>query len=115
MLLNNVDYMSSIGFPVALLAIVYSIRTIFLFLKKRYSLLNTLTLAFIVTYLALLIAGQTRGEVARLWIFFNPLIAILAVAESFKFFKQSIYNIPFIISLELITTIFIFKFQNFFA
>jgi hypothetical protein len=115
MLLNNVDYMSSIGFPISLLAIVYSIRAIFLFIKKRFSLLNTLTLAFVATYFALLIAGQTRGEVGRLWIFFNPIITVLAVAETFKFFRQSIYNIPFIISLELITTILIFKYQNFFA
>ena len=115
MLLNNVDYMSSIGFPVALLAIAHSIRTFTAFLKKRFTLLNILTLAFTLTYLALLIAGQTRGEVGRLWSFFNPLIALFAIAEMRIFFKRSIYNIPFVVTLELITTIFIFKFQNFFA
>ena len=112
-LVNNVDYASSIGFPLVILAIAHSVRTLLAFWKKKLSFLDILTLAFIITYLSLLIAGQTRGEVGRLWIFFNPLIALFATIEVLKFSKQSIYNIPVVATLELVTTIFIFKFQNF--
>ncbi len=112
-LLNNADYASSVGFPIIILAIVHSIRTLIAFPTKCTNALDILTLAFVVTYTALLVAGQTRGEVGRLWIFMNPLIALFATKVILKFFKKPVYNIPFVVTLELITAFFIYKFQNF--
>ena len=114
-LLNNVEFAISIGFPIAVLALLRVARSIKAFLKKTMINIDILTLAFASTYLALLLVGQTRGEVGRLWLYFNPLIAIFAGIEAYKLFKNPKRGIFFIITLESITTMFIFKFQDFFA
>ena len=114
-LLNNIDFAVSIGFPIAILSLIRGGRAIGAFLKRHVTYLDVVTLAFGITYLALLIVGQTRGEVGRLWLYLAPLLAIFSSIEAHKLFHRPKQGIYLVIALQLSTTMFIFKFQDFFA
>ena len=76
--LNNLELASWIGFPIALLSGVFMVRSILFLLKNDYKPLHVLAAAFFTIYMVLNLAGQTRGEVGRLWTFMDPLFILFA-------------------------------------
>lgn len=111
--LNNLEIISWIGFPIALLFIIRVGSTVAAFARRRITPLDGLTAAFIATYLVLNFSGQTRGEVGRLWLFMTPLFALFATAEIVKLFKKKEIMALYVVSLQLITTFMTFKFQDY--
>jgi hypothetical protein len=71
---NPIDFLVFLGFPIAVL-LIYN-------LVKRIPLPKSLlpiTIATFGTLLLLWLSGSVRGEVGRLWIYFGPLLALIAV------------------------------------
>jgi hypothetical protein len=116
--LNNVEFAVWVGFPIILLAIIRALKAAAAFIRRRANRLDWLTLAFGGMYTALNLLGSTKGEVGRLWIFLLPLTALLAGAEVRFIFLQGklksriLSGALLLVSLQLITTYVLFKFQD---
>ena len=116
--LNNVEFAVWVGFPVILLAVVRVLKATAAFIRMLPARLDWLTLAFGGMYAALNLVGSTKGEVGRLWIFLLPLAALLAGAEVRSLILQGrlrrriLSGMLLLISLQLISTYVLFKFQD---
>ena len=84
-------------------------------IKKKTNSLDCLVAAFLATYAALNVLGQTKEEVGRLWVFMVPIISLFALVELKTLFTRKDTGIYLVISFQLITTMFTFKFQDFFG
>ena len=114
-LLNNVEFALWTGVPMALLFISRLVRTGNAFLQRRTSRLDGLMAAFMITYLALGMLGQTRGEVQRLWLFMVPLVCLFVAEEAQTLFKRKEDGIVLVVSLQLVTLFLTAKFQDFYG
>jgi hypothetical protein len=111
--LNNAEMADWIGFPVALLFLTRLVKSAVAFFRDHANRLDVVTIAFFATYAALNIFGQTRSEVARLWLFLCPLFALFSSHESRQLFrKHKNAGVWLVIALQLVTTLLLFQFQN---
>jgi hypothetical protein len=111
---NNLDFASWIGFAITLLVITYLVRTLASIRKNQTLLpLGELAFASIAAYTALNLLGQTRGEVGRLWLFWVPAVVMVAGRELKKIFGTKNKGLYLIVTLQLVTTYLLFKFQDF--
>ena len=76
--LNNSEVVHWFGVPVVFLFLVQAGKSALALLKRGHSEKDILVVAVLLTYIGLNVFGQTRGEVGRLWIFFLPLICVVA-------------------------------------
>jgi len=119
MYVNNAETVLWLGMPVVLLVLFRLVRSIINFIKKKSSKLDGLVAAFFLTYLFLNLFGQTRTEVARLWVFLTPLLALFAGTELRTLFSSDLKNtrwqtwgIYLVLALQNITLLLIYKFQD---
>ena len=114
-LLNNIEFAMWSGVPIILLFFSSMGRVIASLFKKAVSSLDSLAIAFLLTFIALNIFGQTRSEVGRLWIFLLPTIVIFSADEVNRFFnnrnKVALATLLIVI-LQLVTIFFTYKFQD---
>jgi hypothetical protein len=113
LLVNNLDYGSWIGFPLALFGLVALVITIRRLVTRKTDLIDWLAISFLITYLMLNFSGQTQNETGRLWMFFNPLVVILASSVIAKTFHRKRFIVSLFIVCQLVTTYMIFVFQDF--
>lgn len=114
-LLNNVEFAVWTGAPMALFFITRLVRSGNAFLYRKASSLDGLLAAFMVTYLAVGLLGQTRGEVQRLWLFMVPLVCLFVAEETQTLFKQRERGIVLVVILQLVTLFLTAKFQDFYG
>ncbi len=112
--LNNLDFFSWIGFPVALLFISRLVRSINAASHNNTKLIDLFTIAFFITYLALNLFGETQSEVGRIWLGLTPAFVLCGGYEIMEIFNYKKSGIFFIITLQLITMMTLFKFQDFY-
>jgi hypothetical protein len=111
--LNNTEFASAVGFPIYLLFVVQGVSTFLAFVKRKATPQHGILASFFATFLAMNIFAPIQGEAARLWLFWTPMVVLLAgftVATFFKPHKRMIYLLVF---LQLITIYLTFKFQDF--
>lgn len=116
LLLNNVEFPAWSGFAVVLFALGSLGLSLAAFFRDRLQSFDVFTLAAFLTYAALNLFSQTRGEVGRIWLFMVPMVCIYAVRgikELFPKHRQWVYGA--LILAQLVTTFLIFRFQDFFA
>jgi len=110
--LNSIEFTMWIGFPVAILLMMRTVRSGIAVWQRRSDVLDRFYAAFLPTFILLNVFGQTRSEVGRLWAFFMPLVAIFITPEALRLIKKRKVAVYALMFLELITTFLIFKFQN---
>jgi len=113
--LNNAEFITWSGFPIILLCFIRFAKAIHAFIRRHTSRLDSLTLAFLIIYILLVAFGQTNGEVQRLYLFLTPLVALFAAEELKKLIKNRRNGFLFLAVLQLITTVLIFHFQDFYG
>jgi hypothetical protein len=111
--LNNTELAAAVGFPIFLLFLWRSVRTVISLVRRRATSLDFALGAMCLTYLALNLYGQVQGEVSRLWIFWVPMIVTFAGVELATQFKRRALVVNFVVLLQLITILMIFQFQDF--
>jgi hypothetical protein len=74
---NPIDFLVFLGFPIAIL-LAYNLISHISFPKS----LAPITLATFGTLLLLWLSGSVRGEVGRLWMYFGPLVLLIAIGWS---------------------------------
>jgi hypothetical protein len=111
LLLNNLEFMMWIGFGMVVLWI-WQVFNQMKFIDFKLSPYNGLMISFVITYLALNLFGQTRSEVARLWIFIVPVICTLSAPGIRALFNSRSIGAMIVSSFQLITTFGFFKYMN---
>jgi hypothetical protein len=109
---NNLDFAAAVGFPIYILFIVQGLRL----LKRQFtgrvtageSILATLLLSFVVLNLA----GTAQGEVPRLWLFWLPMMVILAALEIRPWVEKRPWLLFGLGALQFITVVLTFHFQD---
>ena len=69
-------------------------------------------LAFLFTFIALNLFAPIRGEAARLWLFFTPMVVLFAGREVKRLFDEEKGMVFGLVTLQLITIYLIYKFQD---
>jgi len=103
-LLNNVEVLHLFGFPLVLLFCVQCIRSANALRARRYTGKDAFVLAVVVTYVGLNLIGQTRGEVARLWLFFLPLMCVVAAEGAHDILRSPSRSLLWLLVLGLVST-----------
>ena len=113
-IINNLEFLLWSGIPVVFLAISRVIRAGNHFIKRTTNNLDLLTISFAGTFIAINLFGQTRGEAGRIWMFMLPLVSLLAADESVTISGRRRNGVLILITIQLIATYLIFKFQYYF-
>jgi hypothetical protein len=111
---NNTEFAFWVGVPIVLMAFSRSLRAGVRLLRRRSEDLDVLALGFLATYVGLNVFGQTRGEVGRLWIFMVPVLVLLACDELRNLFGRRPMATYLLLGSELITTLLLYHFFDFF-
>lgn len=110
-LLNISEFAFWMGFTLLPFLVVRVGKTIAAFLRGKVGQLDILTASMTITSVALILLGTTRGEVARLWLFTLPLLAILASSEIDLLPFRRKANVMLVAGYQLTSTYLIFLFQ----
>jgi hypothetical protein len=113
--LNSVEFSVWTGIPLAIIFISVLVKSVIAFIQKKATPLHALMAAFMITFLAVGLLGQTRGEVMRLWMFFVPLVCLFISQDVAGLFKRREWGFLFLTLLQLVTLFLTFKFQDFYG
>lgn len=110
--LNNVEYSFWVGIPLYLLALVGGVRSLFNILTRKGSRYDAFSASVLVTFIALNLLGQTKGEVGRIWIFFLSVGVIPAAHEAMTMFEKRKWGVLLVMTLQLISASLMFYFMD---
>ncbi|HSR19447.1 MAG TPA: hypothetical protein VLL49_00900, partial [Anaerolineales bacterium] len=79
--INHLDYAAAIGIPIYLLFGVQAVRRVARFWRGGSRPGDIMLLALLGSFLAVNLAGTAQGEVPRLWLFWLPMVVMLAAHE----------------------------------
>lgn len=111
-LLNNLEFIFWSSVPIFFLAAVGSLRVSISAFRRQINIRESLAAASLITWLALNILGQTRGETGRIWLFNLPLVAIIASMEIDVSYHSRRRIVMIILIVQLITSVFMFMFMD---
>ncbi len=114
MLVNNLEFGQTIGLALFLLTLVrvgMGVRALF---RRAANRLDLLAAAFGGMFLLLNFAGQTIGEVSRLWMFQLPVMVALAADALLKLYQRKKAVIVWLVVLSWGTLMVIFTYQDYF-
>ncbi len=113
LLLNNLDFGAAAGFPLYLLFLMGGGRSLVQLVRSRLQPGELLLPVYFLTFLALNLYGQNRGESARLWMFWMPAVVLLAGREIAQLFRNPGRAAAVLAMAQLVTVYLTFKFQDF--
>jgi hypothetical protein len=111
--LNNIEFATSVGFPLFILFVVQEIRSTVHFLQNRAEQIELAQVAFFGTFLTVAITGTSQGEVARLWMFFVPIVVLFAAREVLPMAKRKPLWLILLVMAQLATVVLTYHFQDF--
>jgi hypothetical protein len=109
---NNLDFAAGIGFPLYILFVVQAIRLVSRFLKAAASSGDIILLGMLASFVVLNLAGTAQGEVPRLWLFWLPMVVVLAAMELEPYAQKRPALLPVLAVTQLITIMLTFHFQD---
>lgn len=111
--LNNVEFFAWTGFIMIFLVISRVVKSLVAIIRRKADQVDPLLLTMLLTYIALNLFSQTRGEVGRIWIFMVPVVSIFASLEIKNLFRNRQVGVFVVVCIQLVTTILTFEFQDF--
>lgn len=109
---NNLDYAAAVGFPVYILFVVQGIGL----LKRLFSRAATpgdiILGSLFLSYILLSLAGTAQGEVPRLWLFWLPMVVILAALELRNWAEKRPLLLLAVVVAQFVTIFLTFHFQD---
>ena len=112
--LNYIEFVCWLGLPLSILFFSKIRLSNSHSLKDLVTFENLFALSILLIFLLLGFFGRTKSEVCRLWIFMIPVVLIFISSELQKRFKAKINPaLWFILTLQLISILFIKRFQDF--
>jgi len=107
-LLNNVEFSFWAGAPLYVLALAGSAGALLSLRRRKAGRFEIFAAAFLLTYLVTNVAGQTRGEVGRMWLFLLPPAAVIAVREAARIFKSAARGALLLYALQFVSACLIY-------
>lgn len=109
-MVNFFDFALGAGWAMPMLWLIVTAASLSKVMRGAAERTDWLALAFFGMVVFLNLAGQTRSETARLWLFLLPLMAVLVTDFFSRFFRSSwLYWFLF---FQLWTTFFVYRFQR---
>jgi len=112
-LLNSFEFAWWSSWPMIILLISGWAGSVSRFLRHKADKKDAFAFALLITFVALNVVGQTKGEVGRLWIFFVPLASMVASRDATKLSKDPVNGITIVFMLQLVTALFAFLYMDF--
>lgn len=112
--LNHLDLAAAMGFPLYLLFLVGAVRLLGRVIRGAEALKpgDIILAAFLLSFLVLNIAGTAQGEVPRLWLFWLPMMVMLAALELEPYVADHPRLLLGVGVAQLITLFLTFHFQD---
>lgn len=110
--INNLDFAAAIGFPVYILFLVQAVRRVWRSIKGRAASGDIILLALLASFLVLNLAGTAQGEVPRLWLFWLPMVVLLAAYELEPHLRKRPQILLALGLAQLVTLMLTFHFQD---
>lgn len=110
--INNLEYASTIGFPIFLLFIIQSMRLINRLVRQTHLPGDAVLGAFLSTFVVLNLAGTAQGEVGRLWIFWVPMVILFASIELEKLLRKNSIALLGLLVLQYGSVLLTYHFQD---
>ena len=111
--LNSVEFVMAIGAPVILLFMISSAVSLQRIMRGAGSPREAFVCAVLCAILLLYVMGQTRGEVARLWLFLLVPVSLIAAPSVRKFFRPSIRGFMWLFSMQMLIAVLTFMNMDF--
>lgn len=113
LLLNQLDFMLWTGFGLLCLFYLASFNSIRAIFRGQAGALDGFRVALFLTFVILNLAGQTRGEVGRLWVFLLPGIALASSPETLKLLKSPFQSFALYFVTQLWSASLVFYYIHF--
>jgi len=110
--LNNLDFAAGIGFPIYILFAVQSIRLLKRLFKGIASSGDIVLASLLLSFIVLNLAGTAQGEVPRLWLFWLPMVVLLAAREIEPFVEAHPLGLSWLAAAQFMTIFLTFHFQD---
>lgn len=109
---NNLDFAASVGVAAFLLFAIHGVRLLFRLIFRKASSTEIMLGSMFITYIILNFAGTAQGEVARLWMFWVPVVVLFASREILDWKPNQQYPIYGLVLAQWITLLLTFHFQD---
>jgi hypothetical protein len=109
---NNLDFAAAIGLPIYILFFAQAVRRVWRFTKGNAAPGDIILLALLASFVVLNLAGTAQGEVPRLWLFWLPMVVLLAAYELEPHLQRRPRILLALGVVQLITLMLTFHFQD---
>jgi hypothetical protein len=110
--INNLDFAAAIGIPVYVLFLAQGVRRLWRFIKGQVGQGDVVLLALLLTFVVLNLAGTAQGEVPRLWLFWLPMVVLLAAYELESHLRERPHILAALGVAQVVTLMLTFHFQD---
>ena len=110
--LNNLDFAAAMGFPIYALFAVQGPRLLKRVWKGCVDAGDLILAALLLSFIVLNLAGTAQGEVPRLWLFWLPMVVLLAALELETWVKAHPRLLLWLAVVQLVTLFLTFHFQD---
>ncbi|MCC6147673.1 MAG: hypothetical protein IT308_08920 [Anaerolineaceae bacterium] len=112
-LLNNIELAAAIGFPTFIFFGIMGVRSLVRVLRRMPDESAAINASLFLAYAALNALRVVLGEAARLWMFWVPVMALLAVQFLLPATRRSRWFMPLFIAIQFVTLFLTYQFQDF--
>lgn len=109
---NNLEFATTVGVGIYILFLVYGIRLTIHAIKRKLESDDIFLASLFFAFILLNLSGATQGEVGRLWMFWVPMIVLFAAKEASKSFKHPALASAGLVTIQLITILLTFHYQD---
>ncbi len=109
---NNLDFAAAVGFPIYILFVAQGIRLLKRLLTGVRDAGDIILGSLFLSYIVLSLAGTAQGEVPRLWLFWLPMVVILAALEIKPWAEKRPLLLFTLAVTQFITIVLTFHFQD---
>ena len=89
------------------------IRSLLHVIRRKPETVDAINASLFLTYAALNVSRAILGEVGRLWIFWLPIMAILAVQYLLPVIQRRRWIVFVLVVMQIITLFFTYQFQDY--
>lgn len=109
---NNLDFAAAVGFPIYILFIAQAVRRAGRLIKDGAASGDIVLPSLLLGFLVLVLAGTAQGETPRLWLFWLPMVALLAACELEPHLRKRPQLLLALGVAQLVTLVLTFHFQD---
>jgi hypothetical protein len=111
--LNNVELAVAIGIPVFSLFVMVGVFCVIRVLRRKSDTGAQINASLFLTYVGLTAIRVVLGEAARLWMFWVPVMAILAVQALLPITRRSRWLMITLVTVQVITVFLTYQYQDY--